>query len=473
MNNDGRDDIVTAFNESVTVLLSNFDGSMNPPRVVASPGNYTLAVVPVDLNEDGKIDLVTSHNGSITVFLASDHAVFIQPGAEINTAVNGKDIAAGDFDGDGHQDVVVGGSSNDAAQVFYGNGFGGLTSTIPWLIGASPMKLAVADFDGDGIDDLASANSGSAIEALTVLVGGSGRRFYNTEGTPYSLPHAPRWITTGDFNGDGHPDLAAISNNSETVNVLINLGNGEFSTETDKWFSSPSGMRRALASADFNQDGLDDLILGRNLDRNTREPTVPIFLASATQFTEAPGSPWLFTEPSYPWYVATGDFNADGLPDFASGDQANRVTVFIQESDDPDPEPEPCPTGPSYPFTKVGGFSGSKSGRWGRRPGVRIQVRADGTFEGRLDFTATYRTKKGKRTTPLRSRDMTINGQKRLRIPLPGNVKKALRKRYGKVRGAPLTIRITGTLAPADRADCSKAVKPARLKTRAVVIGRR
>jgi len=84
--------------------------------------------------------------------------------------------------------------------------------------GDAPHGIAIADLDRDGLDDVVFANHAPTVSVLyrkgsatfapkvTYQVG---------QGTTHAL-----WV--GDLNGDGKPDLAAASAESNTVSVLLN-----------------------------------------------------------------------------------------------------------------------------------------------------------------------------------------------------------------------------------------------------------
>src|SRR6478736_5964293 len=72
-------------------------------------------------------------------------------------------LAAGDFNGDGRLDLVVGSGGADDVIVFLGDGKGGLRQEGSFPAGPSPTEIAVADLNRDGHLDLAIANHGTPV----------------------------------------------------------------------------------------------------------------------------------------------------------------------------------------------------------------------------------------------------------------------------------------------------------------------
>jgi hypothetical protein len=294
----------------------------SPPATGAEP----LAIAVGDFNGDGIADLVTANRNSynVTVLLGNGSGGFTPaPGSPFAAGLYPQSLAAGDFNGDGIQDLAVANYGASNVAILLGNGSGGFTPSAasPVAAGAGPLSVAVGDFNGDGIPDLAIANSiGSNV---SVLLGDGTGGFVPALGSPFATGVDPTWVAVGDFNGDGNQDLA-IANGAGSVTVLLGDGTGGFTAAVGSPFAAGSGPF-FVAVADFNGDGKPDLAVA-----DYGSATVTVLLGDGTGgFTLAPGSP--FAAGSEPTAIAVGDFNGDGIPDLAVSDEggANNAVVLL------------------------------------------------------------------------------------------------------------------------------------------------
>jgi hypothetical protein len=186
-----------------------------------------------DFNRDGIADIAEAdvpaagHSGSLTVSLGQADGTYKSP---ISISLLGRaprSIVAGDFNGDGIPDLIVG---DDDGQVtlFVGDGTGNLVSAGDITRLDSVVSIAVGDFNHDGIPDLAISDWRGSV--VTVLLGAGHGSFRRTWSFPLRMRGTVAHLTTADFNGDGIPDLAVVYDDDAgaTFEVMLGNGNGTF-----------------------------------------------------------------------------------------------------------------------------------------------------------------------------------------------------------------------------------------------------
>ncbi len=181
------------------------------------------------------------------------------------------------------------------------------------------MSVASGDFNGDGVPDLAVANSGGS--TVSILLGKGDGTFQAA--AALSTGATPRSIAVGDFNRDGHMDLAVAFSNG--VDVFLGNGDGTFTASTA---SPQTGFSAAgLTVGDYNRDGWLDLAV---LDSSSS--TLVLFLGNGDgSFTPASLSAQVGSSPTS---LVQGDFNGDGILDFAVANlYSSNVTVLLGAGD--------------------------------------------------------------------------------------------------------------------------------------------
>jgi hypothetical protein len=228
-------------------------------------------------------------------------------------------IATGDFNGDSDPDLAVANISAATVSVLLGAAGGDFGAQTTFIVGAKPWSLATDDFNGDGDPDLVTANANS--DNVSVLLGGAGGGFGTPTKFPVAAGSAPSFVATGDFNGDGDPDLAVTSmaDDSDDVSVLLGGAGGSFGPRTSLPVGAP---QNSFGIGDFNGDGDPDLAVA-----NRSNPQISVLLGGAGASFGAPTE--YYNVPAIPTSVAVGDFNGDTDPDLAVATYFSLVSVLL------------------------------------------------------------------------------------------------------------------------------------------------
>lgn len=198
--------------------------------------------------------------------------------------------------------------------------------------------MATADFNGDGLPDLAVISQGpSGANAVTILTGGFLGSF--TTGASYPTGNAPSGIVAADFDGDHIVDLAVTNAMDNTV--MIFLGNGDGTFRPGTIISDPGVYPTQIVAADFNGDGHMDLAVlnscgtGQNGCYPVALPLGPenvaILLGNGDgTFNVAPTMPATgFVSAT----MAAADLNQDGFIDLIVANSSNNLTLLMGNGD--------------------------------------------------------------------------------------------------------------------------------------------
>ena len=255
-----------------------------------------------DVNGDGFADVIigapgfsndTTQEGGAFVFLGSATGLAATPDwvgeGNQGTSLYGFAVStAGDVNADGYSDVIVGsprfnnGEFREGKAFVYHGSANGLEDVAAWTaesnLATADFGIAVAaagDLDGDGYADVVVGASGYSNGET-----GEGAAFIYT-GSPFGLLVTPGWIfegnqatalfarsvaTAGDVNGDGYSDLIIGAGQYNSWNgwaVVYHGGESGLGFAWDTTTNQPCLYGASVATAgDVNGDGYADVIVG-------------------------------------------------------------------------------------------------------------------------------------------------------------------------------------------------------------------
>lgn len=310
--------------DSTTVLTQDGLGVPDDIQVGDDPFQPTIA----DLDEDGHADLVVSGAASVLwggpegPQAGGPHGRVPLPGSGYHTAP-----IDGDFDGDGHTDLAVfkhSGEEQGELVVLKGpfkrSGAPARTVEIPSPVhqGASPVLFA-GNANDDRATDLALYDS--PWDPPLLFTGGA-RTAGGLGKEPERLPEGEN-IVFGDFDGDGHQDIAigrSFVDSYDEVDTPHRRGqvSVRYGKEPEKWITMDGGgfkegFGTRLAVGDFNGDGCDDLAV--QLTKKKEEGDARIEVLRGGSEHGLGSQPWHSVKRSVP-----GDDRPDGGTLFAVHD---------------------------------------------------------------------------------------------------------------------------------------------------------
>ena len=273
----------------------------------ATQGTDPREVAIGDFNIDGDQDLAISNlNGGIVPVRTGRPGAGFDDAPDI-AAGNTTDIAVGDFNGDGEDDLAIIDVADNTVLIRTGNGMGatfGAAPTIPLGAGSAnqPSDIAAGDFNNDGDEDLAVTKGGPTV-AIFTGTGASAATF--APAPDVAVPADQRDIVVADFDDDGDQDLATIRGFGQPISIRTGGAGATFAAAPDVP-TGPSGFQLALG--DFNSDGDEDLAIGGRTGGGA------FIRTGSAGATFVPGPDAVFGGSSNP---AVGDFDLDGNQDLA------------------------------------------------------------------------------------------------------------------------------------------------------------
>ncbi len=325
-----------------------------------------------DVNGDGLADPLISTFSDARVYVYHGSSTWRStPPVPATTIVDptgntffGRSVArAGDLNGDGYSDITfASANTTERLFVYFGSPTGIDLTSVQTLSVSSGLGRSIGtagDVDGDGYGDLIVGNRFTfATMSYDVLIyRGSATGLITTPAVTLSNPDYTFGVTSisaGDLNADGFGDVAISSSNTGTVYVYYGSASG-LSSAPGIVLSGPmnSSFGASMAAGDFDWDGYTDLVVGGPVGTGV----VRIYRGGPVGLTAA------FTALSVPpmsveWaqdLAAANDVNGDGYPDLVITNEA-RFHVYYSSSSGVPAVPSltvPAPTGATVNFGDV------------------------------------------------------------------------------------------------------------------------
>lgn len=249
-----------------------------------------------DVNGDGYADIVvggstwvnpTAGEGAAWLYLGSPTGISTTALFRYELNISGGNMGesvntAGDVNGDGYSDIIVGCRLGNRAVVYHGGAYNvAATPTATRYSGAAGARLGAAvadagDVNGDGYTDVVigapGASNGQAGEGLAYVHYGSTSGLAvapnvtleaNIAGASYGYSVS----SAGDVNGDGYADvIIGAPNSGGTGRAYIYMGSAAgLSTAPALTLTGTAGSEYGYAvctAGDVNSDGYADVVIG-------------------------------------------------------------------------------------------------------------------------------------------------------------------------------------------------------------------
>jgi hypothetical protein len=215
----------------------------------------------------------------------------------------GNQVLAADFDRNGRLDLAIASYSNgpNAVTIFRGNGNGTFTQGTSVPTYGKPFAIALADFNGDHLPDLvASSCSGSACRTQVFLGQGNG-----TFRLSAALTYGGNSVVAGDFNADGHQDIA-VATSTELV-MYLGTGSGTFQSPHLASENNPV----SLAVGDFYNNRIQSLAVLTGIPDSSGNFEYHVSTARYVNGGISVSSAQLINTNFYYHDLAAGDLNGD------------------------------------------------------------------------------------------------------------------------------------------------------------------
>ncbi|MEQ8433621.1 MAG: M12 family metallopeptidase [Oceanicaulis sp.] len=331
--------------EAINLLYPGFSG----PEFGLEWGDryYATAAAFGDVDGDGRDELAIGRN-------ADENARFFVLGSPADSSTDTlfsggenwgssyyvTDIAFGDIDGDGRDELAVARRASENSRFFVFDDADAGFSLIHdggenWGSGAYATAVAFGDVDGDGRDELAVGrqagqndryflfDDAGAASPFAKLAGG---------GSNWGSGNYTTALALGDVDGDGDDELGVARRAGQNARYFVDdyRGGGLVNVKTGGENWGGDYYATAIAFGDVDGDPAEEVLVGRRANENAR-----FFLLDDQDSNFAPlrrgGANW--GSGYYTVGVDIGDFDGDGVGEIAVARNAGENSRFFINDD--------------------------------------------------------------------------------------------------------------------------------------------
>ena len=228
---DGDQDLIAgSFFGPCKVFLNDGSGGFTDSGQAVGTNSVREDLLLLDLDNDSDLDLVIPTNTSTDpneIWLNDGNGTFSDSGQNLGEFFT-ISAAAGDLDGDGDPDLIMG--NNGTNTVWFNDGSANFTQGTSLPLFGTTLELKLADLDGDNDLDVFVVN-GSISGQLNHVHLNNGSGVFTNLAQPNFVSDFGTALHLDDFDGDGDVDAYVARNRALTNQLWVNNGSGVFSLD--------------------------------------------------------------------------------------------------------------------------------------------------------------------------------------------------------------------------------------------------